>query len=271
VKLALALLWSLAQPLSDIDAFMERVLERRKVNWEDYYNYFCSERAELSIEGSLESAPIQGFQREHLWFVRDGYLVRSPVSVDGVRVSAAEREREEREWIERLKKREAERGPDRESFFGFEFEPGNYFYAGRELVEGHEVAVVEYFPEQAFGSDDEGDGEEDDELEAKLNKVFLVTLYIDPEEHQIVRMTLDNAGFDFLPARWLVQLDTIEATLTMHEPFEGVWLARDIEAFGRVTTAAGDLSIRYQSNFYDCVRAQVGTTYRFPPRGSEPK
>lgn len=265
-RLALLLLLAFQEPVGDIDAFMERVLEQRDINWEQYHNYFCKERAELVIEGSMPGVPIQGFTKEYLWFIRDGYVVRSPLSVDGVAVSAEERAREEAKWVERMKKREKEREPDRETFFGLQFEPGNYFYAGRREHEGREVVVVEYYPEAWFDAEND---EDEHEYAEKLNKTFVSTMLIDPEEHQIVRMTIDNVGFDFLPAGWLVKLDTIEASLSMHKPIENIWLARDVEAFGAITTAGGNLSIRYHSEFYDYARAETGATYRFPPRGLE--
>ena len=261
--------------LADIDAFMEKVLDQRDTNWDDFYNYFCKEGAELRIEGSIVGVPIQGFEREYLWSVIDGYLVRSPLSVDGVAVPADERKRAEEKWIERLKKREKERGADRDTFMGFEFEPGNYLYAGSRTFEGRDVVVIEYYPEKMFSADedDEDDNEDeetdprDEELEAALNKVFLVTLLIDPEEHQIVKMTLDNYGFDFLPARWLVQIDTVEASLVMHKALDAVWLPREIQFTGKVNTAGGGLAIEYLSSFYDYAKAETGATFRFPPRG----
>ena len=263
---------ALAQgPAEDIDTFMKKVLEQRDTNWEQYYNYFCKERAVISIEGSIQGVPVQGLSMEFLWFVRDGYVVRSPLSVDGVAVSVSGRESAEKEWIERLKERESNRNPDRETFFGLEFEPGNSFFAGNDRFEGRDVVVVEYYPEPGSFSDDdheEGD-DEDDEIEAQIAKVLLVTMLIDPKEHQIVHMTLDNVGFDFLPAGWLFKLDTIEMSLSMHKPIEDIWLARDIEAYGRVITAGGAVSVRYSSTFYDYTKAETSATYRFPPRGRE--
>ena len=97
-------------------------------------------------------------------------------------------------------------------------------------------------------------------------------MLIDPKEHQIVHMTLENAGFDFLPAGWLFKLDTVELSTSMHNPFEDVWLTRDIEAYGRVTTAGGGVVVRYSSTFFDYTKAETGATYRFPPRGrAKPK
>ena len=62
-----------------------------------------------------------------------------------------------------------------------------------------------------------------------MNKVALVTLWIEPDAHQIVKYTFDNVGFDFLPAQWLVRLGNVRATMTMHQPFPDVWLPRDLE------------------------------------------
>ena len=185
------------------------------------------------------------------------------LGVVGERLGLA-RDRAELDWIEDTKEREAEgKAADRERFFAFDFEPGNYFYAGRREFEGRDVVVVEYYPENAF------DGEEEEEIERSLSKALAVTLLIVPEEHQVVRMTMENFGFDFLPAGWLVKVDTLEASMTMHQPFapkEKVWLARDIEFHGRVRTASGDLGVRYRSTFGSCVKAEVKAQYQFPPR-----
>jgi hypothetical protein len=261
----------------DIDAFMAKVLEKRDIDWDQFYNYTCRDREVLEFEGTLQNVPLAGFRRKHLWFVRDGYLIRSPVSVNGVEISEEERRREEKKWVESLEEREKRsRGVDRDRFFGFKFEPGNYYYAGSTNFEGREVVIIEYYPESAFGHEHEEEDEveneeEEDEIEAKMNKVLLVTLFVDPEEHQIVQMTLDNVGFDFLPGRWLIQIGTIEATMTMHQPFGDVWLVRDISAYGKMTTALGDLTVRYTLEFYDYAIAQTSATYRFPPRGGEAK
>lgn len=269
ILLLLSLLSTAQAPVEDIDTLMKRALERRHENWDQLHDYFCRERAILTMEGSLDGVPIQGFEREYLWFVKDGYIVRSPVTADGVPVSAEEREREEAQWIERVKKREKERGPDRETFFGFKFEPGNYFYAGRRELDGRDLMVVEYYPDKGPWNEPVGDKDESEEeknVKAKLRKVLLVTMFIDPEEHQIVRMTMDNAGFDFLPASWLLQVDTIEASLTMHQPLGEVWLPGEMNGYGRISTARGDIELRYRSTFYDYAKAKTGATYRFPPR-----
>ena len=40
-----------------------------------------------------------------------------------------------------------------------------------------------------------------------MNKTALVTLWVDPSNHQIVKYTFDNVWLDFLPGAWLVRVD----------------------------------------------------------------
>ena len=50
-----------------------------------------------------------------------------------------------------------------------------------------------------------------------MNKVSLVTIWVEPKSHQIVKYTFDNVNFDFLPAAWLLRLDRSEGH-DDHEP-----------------------------------------------------
>ena len=72
-----------------------------------------------------------------------------------------------------------------------------------------------------------------------MNKTALVTLWVDPAEHQIVKYTFDNVWLDFLPGAWLVRIDDIRASMTMGQPFPGVWLPRDMNIHAGVTLATG--------------------------------
>src|SRR5215218_4262867 len=111
-------------------------------------------------------------------------------------------------------------------------EAGNYYLAGREKLEGQEVLKVEYYPMRMFGDDDkDDDGKKKDgkkqsraddradrkekeveaDIERRMNKTALVTLWIDPKEHQIVKYTFDNVWMDFLPGAWLLRMDDIRA------------------------------------------------------------
>ena len=150
----------------------------------------------------------------------------------------------------------------------FEFEPGNYYFAGRERLAGREVLRIEYFPERLFderGSDDtecDRPGISVPGAQEKFNKSALVTLWIDPAEHQIVRFTFDNIGFDFLPLRWLIRLDELTASMTMGRPLDDIWLPERIEASGVMTMASGSTTIAYSRTFSDYREARTGGRLR---------
>ena len=75
------------------------------------------------------------------------------------------------------------------------------------------------------------------DIDRKMNKTSQVTLWVDPAENQIVKYTFDNVWMDFLPAGWLVRIDDIRASMEMGQPFEGVWLPRNLGVHGGVTLA----------------------------------
>ena len=154
----------------------------------------------------------------------------------------------------------------------FEFEPGNYYFAGRERLAGRDVLRVEYYPERLFGA-----GGRDAAACGRaavfavpgaheaLNKTTLVTFWIDPEEHRIVRFAFDDAGFGFLPLRWLIRLEGLSASMTMGRPLDdGVWLPERLEALGVTTMAGGSATVTYSRTFTDHRRARTGGRLRTP-------
>jgi hypothetical protein len=149
-------------------------------------------------------------------------------------------------------------------FMDFKFEPGNYYLAGREKIEEKEVLKVEYYPTRMFGDDDNSkEKEERDDnkgrqrethakaeefernIERRMNKTALITLWVDPAEHQIVKYTFDNVWLDFLPAGWLVRVDEMHASMTMGQPFSGIWLPRHVNVQAGVTLANGSYEAGY--------------------------
>jgi hypothetical protein len=172
-------------------------------------------------------------------------------------------------------------------FMDFKFEPGNYYLVGREQFEGQEVLKIEYYPTRLFGGrDDEktrtlkSDADEpqrgrksekelEQDIERKMNKTALVTLWVDPKIHQIVKYTFDNVWLDFLPAAWLVRVDEIRASMTMFQPFEGVWLPRGIDISAGVTLANGSFDANYVRSFSDYRQADVKSRVRVP-KGAGP-
>ena len=89
------------------------------------------------------------------------------------------------------------------------------------------------------------------------NKVALVTLWVEPKAHQIVKYTFDNVGFDFLPGQWLVQVNDLKASMTMGQPFPGVWLPQDIDASGSFTLALGTCDAHYAVRYSNYREASV--------------
>ncbi len=153
-------------------------------------------------------------------------------------------------------------------FLRFKFEEGKYALVGRETLDGREVLRVEYFPARMFGGTDRRrTGKEpsaatkarDAEFQRLMNKVALVTLWIEPNAHQIVKYTFDNVGFDFLPAQWFVHVSDLKATMTVGQPFPDVWLPASLEANLAMTLAFGQFDLRYSLDYHDYRRPDVTT------------
>ena len=321
-------------PANELDAFMEKVLARREVNRKTLDQYVLDEVEAFDIFGPGRW-PLHRTRREFTWYVRDGMHVRSPVRFNGVAIGEEARQRYETNWVQREKERQERRAKKEKEkgevsissdgitvatgsvavpteprfvseayFMDFKFEPGNYYLAGREQLEGHEVLKVEYYPTKMFGDDDSdkadnrekkageaGDAkpeagkaakresreqraereakDTEQDVERRMNKTALITLWIDPSEHQIVRYTFDNVWLDFLPAGWLVKVDDIRASMTMGQPFPGVWLPRVLTIHSGITLANGSFEAGYQRQFTQYRLAEVATRMRVPKKEGE--
>ena len=154
-------------------------------------------------------------------------------------------------------------------FLDFEFEPGNYYLVGRETLDGHDVLRIEYYPERMFTERrDDGAGPDADRRgagrgeAAAMDKTSLVTLWVDPAQHQIVRYTFDNLGFDFLPGRWLFRLDDLTASMTMRQPFPGVWLPARIDVRATLSLAIGTYEASGTRTYTNYREAETGGRLR---------
>jgi hypothetical protein len=254
--------------MTDIDAFMSKVLVKRDSNREALRGYLFSEKELLEIRG-IELPAYERMEREYLWIEREGYLVRSPVRVNGVAVSSKEQQDAEREWLHKAKKRRHE-GLDQEAFFGFEFQPGRYLYAGKQGFQGREVVAVDYFPKMnQKGSRSRKQNSRQAYYDRMFEKTLQVNMLILPEEHQIVKITFDNLGLDFLPLRWLVRFESLTGSMLMDKPLGDVWLPRRIQAEGRVTTADGALTVHYSKDFFDYHKADVKVRLHYGDGGQK--
>jgi len=146
-------------------------------------------------------------------------------------------------------------------FLKFKFEEGKYAFVGRETLDGRELLKVEYYPAKLFSKEqnsrqhrrDLGEkSREDNEeatLEQMLNKVSLVTLWIEPTAHQIVKYDFNNVNLDFLPGAWLVRLTDVKASMTMHTPFPDVWLPKNVDMYFSMMLAVGEFDAKYRLTY----------------------
>jgi hypothetical protein len=293
---------------SDLDALMSDVLSRRDDNWKKLQQYTLTERENLQIT-ALAVFRLFGFEREYLWFPREGFFVRSPVKADGVAIAEDRRRREEDQWLKNAQRSEQSRkeaasrrttaGAAAEgdvpapltiptdalmtgavedvisqtfepgfirsaNFMQFKFDQGQYALAGRERMLDRDVLKIEYYPKQLFNDAkerpcrrqdaketcDKGDELEAD-IERKMNKVSLATLWVDPKERQILRYEFRFQDMDFLPGRSIVRVESSRATMQMAEPFTNVWLPDAVTMRFRVGSAAGPLEARYDVKYRD--------------------
>jgi hypothetical protein len=317
-----------AREQSDLDALMATVLQRRDENWRRLHDYVLREKEVFALNGPGR-VRLFGSEREFMWYQREGYLVRSPTRYDKVTLDDTERRKYEEQWLRKEKERETEHAKkaaetaarhrsaeeppvyDVESFMReggeprfiseayfleFKFEPGNYYFAGRETLDGREVLKIEYYPTDLYndGEDDDeraarqkrrearererearnkerkkkgereiriGDNGEE-EIERKMNKVSVVTLWVDPAVRQIVKFTFENVDFGFLPGRWLVRVGDVKASMVMSQPFPDVWLPRELTFEGEVKLAVGTVAARYTREYFEYKQGEVRSKIR---------
>ena len=296
---------------SDLDALMARVLERRDDNWKKLQQYTLNERETLQIT-ALAVFRLFGFEREYLWFPREGFFVRSPLKADGVTIADEQRRKEEDQWLRQAQNREKRlaerttgsaerRAGARDSgdasssqlpgdmvmtgavedvilqnfepqfirsanFLRFKFDQGQYALAGREQMLDRDVLKIEYYPKQMYSEANdrrEGRGDkprtpeqereerQEADFEKRLNKVSLVTLWVDPAERQILRYEFRIQDMDFLPGSAIVRVSSTRATMQMGEPFPNVWLPDSVAMRFRLTSAAGPLEAKYEVDYRD--------------------
>jgi hypothetical protein len=128
------------------------------------------------------------------------------------------------------------------------------------------VLRIEYYPTKLFKEGRERPNKEirkrAEQIEEKMNKVALVTLWVDPAEHQILKYDFHNLPLDFLPGRSIIRIDGMKAAMEMGQPFPNVWLPRSIRIGFDVSLAIGEVDGRYAADFYDYKLANVTTRVR---------
>ena len=270
---------------NDIDRFMERVLARRAAApWRRLSDFVLRETYTFELDAPPESR-LTPFRRvrEYEWYVRSGTAVRSPVRVDGVGIDDAARRGYERSWLREEERRRAAlltAGDTRSTesqepvdqgdpaprfvtdffyFLEWTLEPGEYYFVGRETVAGREVVRIEFYPTGAFRE------EAGERINRGVAKTSMVTLWVDPENHQIVKYAFENTGLDFLRFRWLLRADGLRATMEL-APVRDVWMPARMTLSGRATTALGKYEMTVTQEFFDYRQAEAGARLSSPAR-----
>ena len=162
-------------------------------------------------------------------------------------------------------------------FLQFKFDSGRYALVGPETIENRKVLKIEYYPTKLFSLEPKTRAEArgnqatgrtssekayGDEVQRVMNKVSLVTMWVEPNHKQIVKYTFDNIGLDFLPAAWLIRVTDMKAHMLMTEAFPDVWLPRHVDAAAALLLAPGPLSLTYAIEYSGYREAVTSTRYR---------
>ena len=161
----------------------------------------------------------------------------------------------------------------------FKFEGGRYALVGRETIDQQSVLRIEYYPTRLFSDDPEtraaaranqvaGPKSREDaygeEMQRLMNKVSRVTIWVEPNQKQIVRYAFENVGLEFLPASWLVRVTELNANMLMTEAFPGVWLPRRVDVLGSFVLAPRPFAISYDIQYSGYREATTSGKYLGP-------
>ena len=152
---------------------------------------------------------------------------------------------------------------------------------GPETIDAHKVLRIEYYPTRLFSDEPSTRAEAragqvaggkskgqayGDEMQRLMNKVSLVTIWVEPDQKQIVKYTFDNTGLEFLPASWLVRVTDFRANMMMTEAFGDVWLPRRVDVSGTFVLAPGPFSVTYDIHYSGYREATTGGKYLGPSK-----
>jgi hypothetical protein len=284
---------------TDLDAFMQQVLARRDDNWKKLQQYILDERETFELRGPTrllmwgQQRDYTWYIREGI-FVRSPVRFNGVAIGDDERKKFEDDYLARMQRRERRARGQDPAAPEAANpsadggigslisqtrepqfissayFLRFKFEEGKYALVGRETLDGREVLRVEYFPARMFTGTDRRrnrDGKEpsakdrarDAEFQRLMNKVALVTLWIEPKAHQILQYTFDNVGFDFLPAQWFVHVSDVKATMKVAQAFPEVWLPDSLDVNVALTMAYGQFDLHYGLDYHDYRQPDVTT------------
>jgi hypothetical protein len=97
-----------------------------------------------------------------------------------------------------------------------------------------------------------------------MNKTSLVTLWVEPSAHQIVKYQFNNVAMDFFPAQWLARMEEFHAGMTMSEAFPNVWLPRALDFQAALSSAVGQFDLTFRLDYHDYRQPDVTSKVTVP-------
>jgi hypothetical protein len=222
---------------------MREVLQQRDAATRALAGLRFRETERITVRGQEEVAPLQSSTRVFAWRGHDGKLERDPVGVNGSLIA-----REPLVWDLTADDAEGRLSTARfnqwDSLFHFPYEPGRYLLAGREQRGGREVLRVEYYPRRWLARDDD-----ESSLGRDFDRTSLVTLWVLAEERRLVAWHFHSIGMQFLPLRWLLQVQSLDAEMIIDAAADGTWLPRRLTLNVRASMAPSQIAIELSRTF----------------------
>ena len=255
---------------------MSAVLHKSELSLEALSEYVFKETETYIHQINTDEAPV-GYRREYAWIAKDGFLVRSPILVNGVEVSKKEQAEAEEEWLREqqafgklrsvldylvefmrhyINKRVANkitRGKENtgwDDLFSFKLEALRYRFAGEQPYEGQKAIVLksDFVP-----------------LNGKYAVIKRnITILVEPSLQQLLALTFKgntivrtpelHQGVIFIKDR---SKQESELTMNMHMPIEGIWLPKSIMASIKIDTSIQHGSLSYRREFHSYAKSDV--------------
>jgi hypothetical protein len=272
----------------ELDDLMAKVYQKSELDLENLRDYVFNETEVMESTLSqgltqfLDRPPVP-FRHEYAWAVRDGYFVRSPVLINGKKVSADEQKAYEEKWIKAQQKAEkwknslyyfvdsmldwfvtpADEVAKGKFYSVFTAKPTIYQYAGEQLFEGRKVAVVKYAADYPKKKVDYSSLSPT--LQVQETDTELVTLFLSPEEHQLVGMTV-HRKFEQRAVVVNSTLDT-DVSMAMDKSADHIWLPKRFSYRSDYKWASKDhnetMSASYVKEFHSYSKSNAKAKFWF--------
>jgi hypothetical protein len=234
---------------------IDAVWQVAESDWDSLRDYVFSEREVELVEAKSgcqngKGSPYEkeNYQRNYVWFVRDGHLIRSLTHINGKEVSAEQQRSSEEQYREE----ESLRVSPRSAFqFFAETDP-----SGRVMITMMQKSRFKHIGEMDL------DGRKVILLRATspgpLREIY--TLFVSQGEHRIVRLetALNVPNFT---AKFLMIMDT---------PIDNKWLPKTWAIYTEGDSTACHYLKRYTREFYSFKKSEVKAKFWFQSVDAEP-